>query len=411
MRIISLISLLLISFQGLSQTSVTLQKNYVKFDFNIASGATKIYKSGGNIQLDTQSEIAILSLNITIDKENNPRVTNGELEVFNKETSSNGIEYFSGNTVNDLAITLSTNANYSVFLKYDYYIDGIGSFTVQEDFDININKTDPDNEPPTIPSNLSASNITSNSLRLSWNASSDNKGVSGYKVYQNGVYKTRTSSTATTITGLSSCTTYNFSVRAYDASGNESGSVNKYVSTVSGVTPYITLNSDITNRKIYTASASEKISFKDGFRFKAIDETYLFKANIISGDCASLAGQHIMNKNFITKSNIAIRDTITTYDNTKPSITLLNKKENNFYSTEVSLFPNPTTDIINIAINNLSKVQYEVSIFNAYGGLVFQQKTNEHNFKVDLSNQPSGLYFVKVNSPDSLIKTIKVIKE
>ncbi|MEM9719475.1 MAG: PQQ-dependent sugar dehydrogenase, partial [Bacteroidota bacterium] len=43
-----------------------------------------------------------------------------------------------------------------------------------------------DTQAPTVPSNLSASNITPTSFTLTWNSSSDNVGVAGYQIYQNG---------------------------------------------------------------------------------------------------------------------------------------------------------------------------------------------------------------------------------
>ncbi|MBL0111038.1 MAG: hypothetical protein IPP42_09330 [Saprospiraceae bacterium] len=43
-----------------------------------------------------------------------------------------------------------------------------------------------DTESPSAPANLAVSNLAQSSLTLSWTASSDNVGVAGYDVYQNG---------------------------------------------------------------------------------------------------------------------------------------------------------------------------------------------------------------------------------
>ena len=69
---------------------------------------------------------------------------------------------------------------------------------------------------------ISASGTTASGTNLSWNVSSDNVGVTGYKVFQNGVLKTTTSSTSLIVSGLSASTTYGFYVTAYDAVGNTS---------------------------------------------------------------------------------------------------------------------------------------------------------------------------------------------
>ncbi|WDF64514.1 DUF5977 domain-containing protein [Flavobacterium sp. KACC 22763] len=82
-----------------------------------------------------------------------------------------------------------------------------------------------DNVPPSA-SVLAASSITSNSLKLSWTAATDNLGVVGYEIYQNNIFLAPT--TADTIqydvTGLSPNTSYSYYVKAKDAAGNSSTS-------------------------------------------------------------------------------------------------------------------------------------------------------------------------------------------
>ena len=79
-----------------------------------------------------------------------------------------------------------------------------------------------DTEAPSVPMNLQAGNVDSSSADLSWDASTDNTGVTGYKVYQDGAEIAELSSTNYTVVDLSSSTTYGFQVSALDAAGNES---------------------------------------------------------------------------------------------------------------------------------------------------------------------------------------------
>ena len=44
----------------------------------------------------------------------------------------------------------------------------------------------PDTQPPSTPAGLAASSVTQTSVKLSWNASTDNVGVTGYRLYSNG---------------------------------------------------------------------------------------------------------------------------------------------------------------------------------------------------------------------------------
>ncbi|WP_281232535.1 endonuclease [Flavobacterium gelatinilyticum] len=83
-----------------------------------------------------------------------------------------------------------------------------------------------DSQAPTAPANLTLTAKTSNSVSISWNASTDNTAVTGYDIYANGVFKTTVSGLAATITGLTASTTYNINVYAKDAAGNTSASSN-----------------------------------------------------------------------------------------------------------------------------------------------------------------------------------------
>ncbi len=93
----------------------------------------------------------------------------------------------------------------------------------------------------TVPSasTLSASGTTTSATNLSWSAATDNVGVTGYNVYQNGVLKTTTTATSLAVSGLSASTTYSFYVKAKDAAGNLSANSNTAnVTTLSNSATY-----------------------------------------------------------------------------------------------------------------------------------------------------------------------------
>ena len=58
---------------------------------------------------------------------------------------------------------------------------------------------------------------------MSWSASTDYVGVSGYHIYRNGTYLKSVTATSTSDTNLSASTQYCYTVMAYDAAGNVSG--------------------------------------------------------------------------------------------------------------------------------------------------------------------------------------------
>ena len=64
---------------------------------------------------------------------------------------------------------------------------------------------------------------TQTALGLRWNASTDNVGVTGYRIYRNGTQVgTTTTATTYTVTGLACGTTYSIGLTAVDAAGNQS---------------------------------------------------------------------------------------------------------------------------------------------------------------------------------------------
>ena len=80
----------------------------------------------------------------------------------------------------------------------------------------------PDIEAPSIPQNLVSSAITASSVKLDWTASTDNIGVVSYNIYKDGVVTASRVGNTATISGLAEVTTYDFTVTALDAAGNES---------------------------------------------------------------------------------------------------------------------------------------------------------------------------------------------
>ncbi|MEM6321313.1 MAG: fibronectin type III domain-containing protein, partial [Bacteroidota bacterium] len=83
-----------------------------------------------------------------------------------------------------------------------------------------------DTSPPTAPTNLTASNVTQTFVQLNWTASTDDVGVTGYDIYQNGTFTATTPNTTFSFTNLTPATSYSYYVKATDAAGNKSANSN-----------------------------------------------------------------------------------------------------------------------------------------------------------------------------------------
>jgi len=102
-----------------------------------------------------------------------------------------------------------------------------------------------DTQAPTTPTNLSATAISSSQINLSWTASTDNVGVTGYRIYRGGTQIGTAATNSYSNTGLSPSTSYSYTVAAYDAAGNVSGqSASASATTQAGTTKRGDLNND-----------------------------------------------------------------------------------------------------------------------------------------------------------------------
>lgn len=90
-----------------------------------------------------------------------------------------------------------------------------------------------DSEPPTAPTGLAATAIASNRVELAWAAASDNVGVSAYDIYRNGAFRASVGGVtlAWSDTTVAPSTTYTYTVKARDLSGNTSPASNQASAT------------------------------------------------------------------------------------------------------------------------------------------------------------------------------------
>ncbi len=129
-------------------------------------------------------------------------------------TSSNWTEY--------TFIVTATSANPTIYVFTGSHAGGaVGDELYIDRVSITLQGT-PDTEAPTAPT-LSSTGQSQTTVDLSWSGATDNVGVTGYDVYQNGVIIANNVSTSTyQVTGLAASTPFDFKVRALDAAGNAS---------------------------------------------------------------------------------------------------------------------------------------------------------------------------------------------
>lgn len=100
--------------------------------------------------------------------------------------------------------------------------DAAGNESVESEVLVVTTLTSPDTVPPSVPKNLQSSEITTTSFKLTWEASTDNVGVTAYDVYLDNAMVATVASTSYNFIALEKERMYSLFIIAKDAAGNSS---------------------------------------------------------------------------------------------------------------------------------------------------------------------------------------------
>lgn len=153
---------------------------------------------------------------------------------YNVYNGNNLATSVTGTTATINGLTAGTSYTFTIIAK-----DAAGNLSAASNVVTVSTTTQPggDTQAPTAPTNLASTAQTTSSITLSWAASTDNVGVTGYDVYNGTALATSVTGTTATISGLVADTSYTFTVKAKDAAGNGSAASNAVtVKTTAGTT-------------------------------------------------------------------------------------------------------------------------------------------------------------------------------
>jgi len=324
---------------------------------------------------------------------------------------------------------------------------------------------------PSTPSSLTASGTTQTTTNLSWTASTDNVGVTGYDIYQGSTLRATVTTTTYAVTGLTAATTYNFSIKAKDAAGNISASSNVVnVTTLAGssVTYCTSTSNNTADEKIgrvqlgtinnpstgtagyenFTALSTNlirgtayTITITPSWTSTVYSEGYAVWIDYNQNGLFTDAGELVYSKATSTATPASGTFTVptsATLGNTRMRVSMkyngiptscetlsygqvedysvailatapispsIANSSNEILST-ITLYPNPTKELLNIESNYPVKLYY--SVFN-YLGQVVQAGKMENN-SINVSNLNAGIYILELNDGQKSI-TKKFIKE
>ena len=82
---------------------------------------------------------------------------------------------------------------------------------------------------------------------------------------------------------------------------------------------------------------------------------------------------------------------------------------NDLIAPTVSLYPNPSNDLINISFDK-DQLQ-KIELYDTTGKLLFKKDLNTNTYALNITNYPSGVYFVRVFNQNNVFVNKQIIKK
>jgi len=77
---------------------------------------------------------------------------------------------------------------------------------------------------------------------------------------------------------------------------------------------------------------------------------------------------------------------------------------------ELSAFPNPTTDFLNLKIGNYEHEKLSYQLYDMQGKLLEDKDIVESGTTIKMQSLPTSTYFLQVTDMQKIVKTFKIIK-
>jgi chitodextrinase len=188
-----------------SKTSVSLSTNAC------AAGADTVPPTAPTNLAKTSGTTTSITISWNASSDNTAVVGYGAYRAGTLQASVTG----TGNTFSGLLCGTSYSLSVDAF-------DAAGNRSTRPSFSAATSACPSDTQPPSVPQGLRTTSTSETAITMAWNASSDNVGVTGYRLYRDSSLVGTTASLSYPFSGLSCGTTYGLGIEAFDAAGNAS---------------------------------------------------------------------------------------------------------------------------------------------------------------------------------------------
>ena len=77
---------------------------------------------------------------------------------------------------------------------------------------------------------------------------------------------------------------------------------------------------------------------------------------------------------------------------------------------ELSVYPNPTTDRLTLAVKDTELNNLKFQLYDLSGKLIQQDQLREQNTQINMQNLAAATYLLKVTDSNKVVKTFKIIR-
>ena len=83
--------------------------------------------------------------------------------------------------------------------------------------------------------------------------------------------------------------------------------------------------------------------------------------------------------------------------------------DENYLAKHVSISPNPSSGVFNLAINEFESSSFEVNVMDITGRVIMSRTVTGSTTSFDLSSELDGIYFVKISAGNQNV-TRRIVK-
>jgi hypothetical protein len=224
----------------------------------------------------------------------------------------------------------------------------------------------------------------------------DDKGAEVFDNYDQNLTYTRTGSVDTALLGA-----YQLVYYAVDGSGNIADSVVRIVNVVDREKPVLTLNGKATvNMFRWDVYTDAGVSVDDNYYGNATLDTMVKVTSTV--DPLDVGIYQVCYNLTDPSGNVADEICRFVFVGAPPA----NGIDENDLNSSVTIYPNPNSGVFRLDISLSEPKELKIEIYNMMGALVKtvdNSKSATAVYEIDLSNNASGVYYVRVQSDDQVI--------